>query len=92
MYYDTEYWRDHYPTKEEAIHIIKCCDAGECYNCPYNQVGCSHFDIAAVKRQALKDFLEENTFLKEENQNLKEAYKELQEEFTKYINGGTDEI
>ena len=48
-------------------------------------VGCGHFDITKVKSQALKEFAEEN-------KNLKEAYKELQEEFTRYINGGKYEI
>lgn len=79
MPYEAEYWRGHYPTKEEALQVIDSAD------CPYHIVGCGHFDITNVKSQALKEFAEEN-------KNLKEAYKELQEEFTRYINGGKYEI
>ena len=85
MPYEAEYWRGHYPTKEEALQVIECCDSADCIRCPYNVVGCGHFDITKVKSQVLKEFAEEN-------KNLKEAYKELQEEFTRYIKGGKYEI
>ena len=85
MDFDPAYWDKHYPTKEEAVLVVECCDKGDCSHCPYGSVGCGHFGISKVKRQALKEFMEENT-------NLKEAYRELQAEFAKYVKGETDEI
>lgn len=85
MDFDPAYWDRHYPTKEEAIMVIEYCDNSDCTHCPYGSVGCGHFNIAKLKRQVFNELVEENA-------NLKEAYRELQEEFNRYVKGETDEI
>ena len=58
MIRDSSYWEGHIPTREEYNEIIKYCNDGNCYECPYywdEKSHCEHFDISELPLTYLKD-------------------------------------